>query len=535
MTPSRRRAAALACFVLSLIALGWNVQNAGVASGSIDTVLKLGAQDESLYTREAIHMVTTNQWSTQNWLDRYEMSKPPLLMWLSALSMKLLGINAFAARVPSLVSGALACTLIFLLAWQIRSLAAAIAAAILMLATQPFHILARLNLTDMLLTACVTAALYFALRGGAGGFAVSIALAILAKSLMGFLPVLALFGTWGRKSKFPVKTLAWIVVIAAPWFLYQFVVHREWLMAHYAGVLVMGLGQTPQAAQEWELWFYAKRAALNAPLLTATLLTAIPSWMMALRRRDPVARALLAWTAVFLIGLLLYRHRSVQYMLPLIPVLSLAAAFYSPLMSLRSAWIVCALFAIAFFFEAANPGTTWGLSYESGTTLSPAPLLTQYCEMHRHTDLILLNVDDEFYSSVLPLARVRYAWVDPSDVDARLEPYFRYLGISLRLGQFLGLPSDQSPFRQRLLDWKAPSDRAIGQALVARDLDDLRMLVRGRSQSDYLLPRSLLAKLDPSTVAAYDLVSALAPDVLLLSKNPAENQAAPQPGWSCRI
>lgn len=73
MNLPKRPAAALACFAISLIALGWNVQNAGIASGSIDTVLKLGAQDESLYTREAIHMVTKNQWGTQNWLDRYEM------------------------------------------------------------------------------------------------------------------------------------------------------------------------------------------------------------------------------------------------------------------------------------------------------------------------------------------------------------------------------------------------------------------------------------------------------------------------------
>lgn len=446
--------------------------------------------------------------------------------------MKLLGISAFAARVPSLASGALACTLIFLLAWQIRSLPVAISAVILMLATQPFHILARLNLTDMLLTARVTAALYFALRGTAAGFAVATGLAILAKSLMGFLPILALAGMWGRKFKFPIKTLSLTVTIAAPWFLYQSIVHREWFAAHYASVLVMGLGQTPQTAQEWELWFYAKRLAFNAPLLTAVAVTAIPQWWAALRRRDSVARALFSWAAVLFIGLLLYRHRGVQYILPLIPILALTAALYSPLLS---RWVACAALSVVFFIETANSGTTWGLSYESGTTLSQAPLLTRYCEMHRHTDLILLNVADEFYSSVLPLARVRYAWLDPSDVGARLEPHFRYLGISLRPEQFLNLPPDGSPFRQRLIAWKSPSDKAIGQAIVARTFDELRLLVTRRPESDYLLPRSLLSGVDARTLAGYTLVETATSEVLLLSQHPAEKETLPMPAWSCRI
>ena len=37
----------------------------GIASGFIDSVNKLGAQDEALYTREAIHMATRG-----NWMDR---------------------------------------------------------------------------------------------------------------------------------------------------------------------------------------------------------------------------------------------------------------------------------------------------------------------------------------------------------------------------------------------------------------------------------------------------------------------------------
>ena len=60
-----------AVFVISFLALAWNVWDVGIASGYIDSVKKLGAQDESVYTREAIHFATRGNWMTMTYLDRF--------------------------------------------------------------------------------------------------------------------------------------------------------------------------------------------------------------------------------------------------------------------------------------------------------------------------------------------------------------------------------------------------------------------------------------------------------------------------------
>ncbi len=61
---------------------------------------------EARYGEMARLMVETNDWITV-WFD-YNVpfwGKPPLFIWLSALSFKLFGINEFAARLPSLLVG----------------------------------------------------------------------------------------------------------------------------------------------------------------------------------------------------------------------------------------------------------------------------------------------------------------------------------------------------------------------------------------------------------------------------------------------
>ena len=57
-----KRTVVLAVFAIAFLALSWNIWNVGIASGYIDSVKKLGAQDESVYTREAIHMATRGDW-----------------------------------------------------------------------------------------------------------------------------------------------------------------------------------------------------------------------------------------------------------------------------------------------------------------------------------------------------------------------------------------------------------------------------------------------------------------------------------------
>src|ERR1700759_1840533 len=108
-------------FVAAFTILSWNLWNVGIASGYIDPILHLGAQDEATYTREAIAMARGGGWMTPAFLGRWVFEKPPLLMWLSALSLKIFGIGRVSARIPVVFAGALICALCFSIVRRRRS------------------------------------------------------------------------------------------------------------------------------------------------------------------------------------------------------------------------------------------------------------------------------------------------------------------------------------------------------------------------------------------------------------------------------
>jgi 4-amino-4-deoxy-L-arabinose transferase-like glycosyltransferase len=523
-------------FVVALIAIGWNIQHAGIATGYIDSVRKLGAQDEAVYTREAIHMATQGRWLTQTFLDRYVLFKPPLLMWLSGLTTKIFGISSLPIRLPALLAGAFVCLLAFRM-----SRAAPWAAVILLLSDRLFHTLARVNMTDILLLGCLVLAFYsFSLdttlrnRRAFYGFALGIALAILTKSIAGLLPFVVVGVFWliarpENKPRIARVAQAGLVALAIilPWHLYQIVAHYEWFLAEYLGVQLLAFGaKPPQTSQENQILFYLTRLVYTDPELSLIALLSLPSLVLALRKRtDTLAILLSAWLLVFSAALLIFQYRSVQYMLPLIPALAMVAASYLPALRRRTTIVIlCAAFAA----KAAKPDALWGLSYASGNTLPTAAALANYCEQHRATDLIVLDPEDEFYSAVLPLHHVRYGWVDPNESNFALQPHLHWLGITETADEFrAGARYDL--FAQRLRSWGLGTATPIGTAIFGHSVAEIQQLIAARPESDFLVPRTWL---NPDSIAAHDIAPASRDRVFLLSKTLTQTFT---PRWSCKL
>lgn len=523
-------------FAAAFLAIAWNVWSVGIASGYIDSVKKLGAQDEAVYTREAIHMATRGNWLTMTYLDRYVLFKPPLLMWLSGASAKLLGISPFTLRLPSLVAGALVCLLVFLM-----SARAGWAAVVLLVSDRLFHTLARANMTDIILCVCVVAAFYFFLRDTTlrtslpfWGFTVSCGLAILAKSIAGLLPfavtlIFLLIHRGEGKPRFQrlVESGVIAVAIALPWHLYQLLVHYNWFLAEYLGVQLLAFGgKPPQTSQESQIVFYLTRLWFSDPTLAIVAVLAIPAWIQQCAK--PFAQLLFAWFLVFGGALLIFQYRSVQYMLPLIPMLALAAAAYCPLLERRAA-IGC--LCIVFLVKAALPDQLWGNSFRPGSTLPLAKPLTDYCQLQRTNELLILESGDEFYSSVLPLTHIRYGWSDPNDSYLLLEPHLRYLGLLLPPADFLELSQTEPIYRRRLRDWGLHDTKAIGTAIAAHYAQEFTPIIVSRPGSDFLMPRTLIPT---EALVTHEIRPAAQDHVFLMAKQPrAEPWTGPR--WSCSM
>ena len=270
-------------FGLAVTALGYHSGRPRIATNYVDPVGRLQAQDEAVYASSSIRMTTNGDWLTPRFLGRYALYKPPLLYWLSAAAMSLSGVSPAALRAPSVIAGALTVTAIFLWLWQAQTLAAGLAAALLLLSNRLFFTLARTATMDaLLLLWTVLAVIALAMdpqlshRRTAWAIGVFSGLAILTKAVAGVIPLIILGMLWAisardRRPAFArlIETFTIAAAVALPWHLYQLAVHPGWFWNEYILTEHLALGlSSPQTSPEGHAWFYLRRFVITDPMLS---------------------------------------------------------------------------------------------------------------------------------------------------------------------------------------------------------------------------------------------------------------------------
>ena len=492
-----------------LVAVGFGIRGVGIGSGLIDPFFKFGAGDEVVYGHAASRMVSTGHWATSVFLGRLLLNKPPLLMWMGAASMRLLGVSTWTLRIPVVLAGGLCCGLVYL--WMRRlgqPIAAALTAMLLVAGDPIFHVMARKFMTDIVLTLWVTLSafvlgcdlrlkktwspyLYGALSGAA----------IMTKSAAGFIPLMILAVYWlvAAKSERPAFQRLLIaggsaLVVAAPWHIYEFATHRNWFLTEYLNVQLVGMGITGPAATGGgpRLWFYLREILLADPVLALLSLAAVPGAVVAWKREDePLARLLIAWIAVVLVCLAAFANRASYYALPLIPALALFSARFAPgLRGRRTAWLGSVVLLVLFCVKAGVPDQIWGLDFRQGTTLRSASELDTYNRLKRANELVIVSPDEQLYASVIDLPKIRYAWISPS-VDYSTTPEFFYrLGIIVTAPEFCR-PVDAPLHVQRLKEWRAPDASSLAQVIMARSNEGIADIIRCSPERDFFLPDAM--------------------------------------------
>jgi hypothetical protein len=543
------RRALCAVALLALACLLVRSGRVGLAGDYVDPISKVAAQDEALYGHSAIRMARQGGWLTPMFMGRYGLYKPPMLMWASGLSARILGVSRLALRLPVALLASLAVGLVFLWAAELRSWQAGAFAAALLVSNHLWHVMGGMCLTDGLLAAFYAAAMFCLFsdpwlesRLALWGFAGSAAAAILTKSVAGALPLgaLALYWVAAPRNQRPAFSrvcgaAALALALAAPWFAYQMAVHGRWFWTEHIGVEILGFGAgaPPQTSRENHALFYLMRLALVDPVLTAAALVAAPWFVMELRRRSAGAVLLLSWLAVPLAAAFTWRYRNIAYLLPMMPALAILAASYGPRERRRSAAWMLALAGAAFVAKAAMPTAPWGISFRSGTNIVTAPLISDYCERGRANELVLVTPNDELYASVLPLPKVRYCLIGQSAPPGRYGLDFAYMGIILTAAQFADLPHWLPVFERRLREWGLDSAEPVGTVVYAASPDDLALIVRAHPESDFFFPEEFRTAAAPAAQSTHDLVEASPHHFFLLSR---QSPSAPATGKrACRL
>lgn len=216
--------AALIVFMVATVACGLRVG----APGLIEP-------DEGRYAAVGRSMWESRDFITPRINGFVYLDKPPLLHWLTALSIGCLGPSEFAVRLSSLLSSAACVALVYAFGRYVQGGHVGVASAIILSSSLMWFAVARVIRYDMLLTLAITATIWWAWLGfevgrkGRGRFyaaALAAGLGVLAKGPIALaLPVLVMLPyltVTGRLRA--LLTVPWLgvigilIVIILPWF-----------------------------------------------------------------------------------------------------------------------------------------------------------------------------------------------------------------------------------------------------------------------------------------------------------------------------
>jgi hypothetical protein len=499
----------VAVFFISLIVLSATAARPSIATALVDPVAHIQDQDEAVYGATSLEIAARGNWLTPRFLGRYALYKPPLFYWLSAISIKLLGPIPFALRSPSLLAGAATIALLFL--WVLRSTASttiALTGALLLLSSHMFFVLSRTGLMDALLT-FETALAMFALAHDPRlesprafwCFSLASGAALMTKGIAGAYPLLGLvvFCVISKeRPRFPrlAQAVAITTAIAAPWHVYQLVQHPRWFWNEYVLTehVVFGLGAPPQAVPESQVLFYWKRLVALDPFLLAAA-------VISLTRVRP--RAALAW--IFVVA-----YHNASYLLPLFPPLAILAANAIPA---RHARLVLAIALAIFAVKILMPAAPWGIPFQPESQNPSQAILKDYAARHRPNQLILIEPDDQFYSAMLALPRVRYCYLDPATSHRKYPLDFDELGIVMTAAEFAQFETVRPRYAKLLREWNLDSDAPLATTILARSESEIAALIATHADTDFYAPAAF---------ALNDAVHEIAPGangrVLLLAR-----------------
>ena len=124
--------------------------------------------DEAIYAQIAKEMVQGGDWLTPHFGFQPLFHKPPLLMWCTAVLYQLWGVNEFAARAASALSGMALIIVIYLTGKIVYDARAGFFAAVILLTSAQVVYSARIGTTDIMLTLWIWLAIYAYLRVSRG-------------------------------------------------------------------------------------------------------------------------------------------------------------------------------------------------------------------------------------------------------------------------------------------------------------------------------------------------------------------------------
>ena len=306
----------------------------------------LWVADEQTYSQWANHMVKSGDYLTP-WADgflSFYISKPPLTMWLMALSYQAFGVTNFASRFSSAVLGTLALVVVFYLGKKLFNPYVGFMSAIILGTFTTFYEFARHAMTDIPFLLFTVTSIYFLVLSEktekptkyAVLSGVCFGLAFLTKQLIALLIPLIVFVyliATNRSIRFLISKrftlfVAFGLLVFTPWLIYMGLKFGTDFFQMYFSYSDLSRIVSPLEGHSQGVFYYFTYLAQNENILWVVLLpfAAGLSAVKAVFKRSNVDALLILWMAIVLLFFTLAQTRIYWYILPAFPAFAIAIA-----------------------------------------------------------------------------------------------------------------------------------------------------------------------------------------------------------------
>jgi 4-amino-4-deoxy-L-arabinose transferase-like glycosyltransferase len=303
----------------------------------------LSGYDSAIYAHEAKQMLATGDWWNVYLNGQLDFDKPPLFIWLEALSMLVFGVSDFAARFPAALLGFGTIVLVYFLTRELSpSYWLPVWAMMILLSTQFFMRFAMRAMTDVPFTFFFTLAIFCYLKGRRRPnwllwCGLAVAAAVLMRSFLGLIPLgiivmqLLINQDWALlRSRYFLAGVLLAVGLPLVWFVSQWQLHgHQFFALHFAFTrenlpLTNGKSASRFGAS---LWRY--------PLLLLKTywpwlpLMIIGLWQEARKlfvERNAMSALLVVWVLCVIVPFSLAEFKWLRYLMPVFPAFAILAA-----------------------------------------------------------------------------------------------------------------------------------------------------------------------------------------------------------------
>lgn len=310
---------------------------------------KLITFDESIYAKVSKNIFESGDYLTLRWglNSNSWFEKPPLYFVITAYFYQIFGVSEFSTRLATVLFSILGLFFTYRLAKLLfKSNYAAILAIFGLILNTSYLYYSRIGMLDVILTCFITGSIYYFVNFGESKkkldlilSGIMIGLAVMTKSLIGFLP-LVIIGIYYLINRFVYQKrnylfldLFWVgitsILVAAPWHLYMYQLHGDKFIENYFEYHQLTRFKTVIEDKGGPWYFYINVIRNTMRLWFVILLPALLLYLYSLYKKRICSESVILLISSLVI-LLLFSDSSSKlkwYIMPIYPFLYIICAY----------------------------------------------------------------------------------------------------------------------------------------------------------------------------------------------------------------